>query len=66
MGASPLSNQIHKIDLDTGSVGVVFDAQTEQGAIELAEGLRRVDVGNGIADLLGSETTGEMTGLLPG
>ena len=64
--ASPLSNQIHKIDLDTGNVGVVFDAQTEQGAIALAEGLRRVDAGNGIADLLGSETTGEMPGLLTG
>ena len=64
--ASPLSNQIHKIDLDTGTVGVVFDAQTELGAIALAEGLRRVEAGDGIADLLGSETIGKMPGLLTG
>ena len=58
--ASPLPNQIHKIDLDTGTVGVVFDAQTEQEAIAFAEGLHIVEAGDGTADLLGSETTGEM------
>ena len=64
--ASPLSNQIHRIDLDTGTVDVVFDAQTKQGVIALTEGIRRVEIGNGIADLLGTETTGEMPGLLTG
>lgn len=64
--ASPLSNQIHRIDLDTGTADVVFDAQTKRGAIALAEGIRRVEAGNGIADLLGTETTGEMPGLLTG
>ena len=63
--ASPLSNRIHRIDLDSGTVNVAFDAQTEQGAIALEEGMRRVEVGNGIADLL-TTASGEMPGLLTG
>ena len=42
--ASPLSHQIRKIDQDTGTVGVVFDAQTEQGASALSEDMRIVEL----------------------
>ena len=64
--ASPLANQIHRVDLETGEVDIVFDAQTEQGAGFVEEGILRVQSGKGIADLIGPETTGEMPGLLTG
>ena len=64
--ASPLANQIHRVDFETGEVDIVFDAQTEQGAGFVEEGILRVQSGNGIADLIGPDTTGEMPGLLTG
>ena len=45
---------------------VVFDAQTEVGLENMEEGIRRMEIGNGFADLLTPELTGEMPGLLTG
>ena len=64
--ASPLSNQIFSIDVETGESFVVFDAQTDSGANAVLEGLRRSELGEGIVDLLVPETTGDMPGLLTG
>jgi sugar lactone lactonase YvrE len=64
--ASPLSNRIFSVDTDNGDYFVVFDAQTEKGAINVKEGLKRVREGDGIADLIGPELIGNMPGLLTG
>ena len=64
--ASPLSNQIYSIDPENGESYVVFDAQTEVGLENMEEGIRRMEIGNGFADLLSPELTGEMPGLLTG
>ena len=64
--ASPLSNQIYSIDPENGESYIVFDAQTEIGFENMAEGIRRMEIGNGFADLLTPELTGEMPGLLTG
>ena len=64
--ASPLSNQIFSIDVETGESFVVFDAQTDSGASAVLEGLRRSQLGEGIVDLLVPETIGNMPGLLTG
>ena len=64
--ASPLSNQIHAIDIETGESYVVFDAQTKIGLENMKEGVRRIDSGEGFADLLSPELTGDMPGLLTG
>ena len=64
--ASPLSNQIYSIDTDNGESHVVFNAQTEIGYESMEEGTRRMEMGNGFADLLTPELTGEMPGLLTG
>jgi sugar lactone lactonase YvrE len=64
--ASPLSNQIFSIDVETGESFVVFDAQTDSGAKAVLEGLRRSELGEGIVDLLVPETIGDMPGLLTG
>ena len=64
--ASPLSNQIYSVDPETGESYVVFDAQTEVGLENMEEGIRRMEIGNGFADLLTPELTGEMPGLLTG
>ena len=64
--ASPLSNQIYAIDVETGEFHVVFDAQTKIGLDNMKEGVRRIGVGQGFADLLSPELTGDMPGLLTG
>ena len=64
--ASPLSNQILAIDLESGDTSTVFDAQTEVGRKNLQKGLQRMDNGEGFADLLTEELFGEMPGLLTG
>ena len=64
--ASPLSNQIFAIDVDSGASYVVFDAQTVGGSETVNKGLSNVVNGGGIADLLSPENTGDMPGLLTG
>lgn len=64
--ASPLSNQIFAIDVDSGASYVVFDAQTVGGSETVNKGLNNVVNGGGIADLLSPENTGDMPGLLTG
>ena len=64
--ASPLSNQILAIDLESGDTSTVFDAQTEVGRENLQIGLQLMDNGEGFADLLTEELFGEMPGLLTG
>ena len=64
--ASPLSNQIYSINLSDGTSTVVFDAQTDLGKEILQVGLNRVKNGDGIADLIGPDVTGDMPGLLTG
>ena len=64
--ASPLSNQILAIDLESGDISTVFDAQTEVGRENLQIGLQLMDNGEGFADLLTEELFGEMPGLLTG
>lgn len=64
--ASPLSNRIYSIDVDTGDSFVVFDAQTEWGADAVAEVLSRPEGERGFVDFLVPELTGEMPGLLTG
>ena len=64
--ASPLSNQIYSIDTETGESYVVFDAQTEIGLKSMQEGVRRIGKGEGFAELLSPELTGDMPGLLTG
>jgi len=64
--ASPLSNRIFSVDTKNGDYFVVFDAQTEEGAKNVKEGLKRVREGDGIADLIGPELIGKMPGLLTG
>jgi len=64
--ASPLSNQIYSFDPENGESYIVFDAQTEIGFENMEEGIRRMEIGNGFADLLTPELTGEMPGLLTG
>ena len=64
--ASPLSNQIHAIDIENGDSYVVFDAQTQIGLKNMQEGVSRIEKGEGFADLLSPELTGDMPGLLTG
>ena len=64
--ASPLANQIFSIDVSTGTTKIVFDAQTEGGSKLLEQGLASVRNGDGWADLVGPELTGNMPGLLTG
>ena len=64
--ASPLSNRIFSVDTKSGDYFVAFDAQTEKGAENVKEGLKRVREGDGIADLIGPELIGNMPGLLTG
>ena len=64
--ASPLSNQIYSIDPENGESYIVFDAQTEIGFENMEEGIRRMEMGGGFAELLTPELTGEMPGLLTG
>ena len=64
--ASPLSNQIYSIDTENGESHIVFDAQTEIGFENMEEGIRRMEMGGGFAELLTPELTGEMPGLLTG
>ena len=64
--ASPLSNRIYSVDVDTGDSFVVFDAQTEWGADAVAEVLSRPELERGVVDFLVPELTGEMPGLLTG
>ena len=64
--ASPLSNQIYAINVETGEFQVVFDAQTEIGLDSMKEGVSRIGAGKGFADLLSPELTGDMPGLLTG
>ena len=64
--ASPLSNQIYSIDPENGDSFVVFDAQTQDGLENMEEGIRRMEMGNGFAELLTPELIGEMPGLLTG
>ena len=64
--ASPLSNQIYSINPENGESYVVFDAQTQIGLENMEEGIRRMEMGAGISDLLSPELTGEMPGLLTG
>jgi hypothetical protein len=64
--ASPLSNQIYSIDTENGESHIVFDAQTEIGLENMEEGIRRMEMGGGFAELLTPELTGKMPGLLTG
>ena len=64
--ASPLSNQIYSIDPENGESYIVFDAQTQIGLENMEEGIRRIEMGNGFAELLTPELTGKMPGLLSG
>ena len=64
--ASPLANQIVSIDVSTGTTKIVFDAQTEGGSKLVEEGLANVRNGDGWADMVGPELTGDMPGLLTG
>ena len=64
--ASPLSNQILSIDVESGAVTVVFDAQTDIGFESMKTGIERIENGEGFADLLSPELTGDMPGLLTG
>ena len=64
--ASPLSNQIHAIDIENGDSYVVFDAQTQIGLKNMQEGVSGIENGEGFADLLSPELTGDMPGLLTG
>ncbi len=64
--ASPLSNQIYSIDPENGESYIVFDAQTQIGLENMEEGIRRIEMGNGFAELLTPELTGKMPGLLTG
>ena len=64
--ASPLSNQIYSIDPENGESYIVFDAQTEIGFENMEEGIKRMEMGGGFAELLTPELTGEMPGLLTG
>ena len=64
--ASPLANQIFSIDVSTGTTKIVFDAQTKGGSKLVEQGLASVRNGNGWADLVGPELTGNMPGLLTG
>ena len=64
--ASPLSNQIYSIDPENGEFYVVFDAQTKVGLMNMEEGIRLMETGNGFSQLLTPELTGEMPGLLTG
>ncbi len=64
--SSPLSNQIYSVDPENGETYVVFDAQTQIGLEIMEEAIRRMELGEGFAELLTSELTGEMPGLLTG
>ena len=64
--SSPLANQIYSVDPENGETYVVFDAQTQIGLENMEEAIRRMELGNGFAELLTSELTGEMPGLLTG
>lgn len=64
--ASPLANQIFAIDTNNGEFFVIFDAQTKIGLNNMLEGITRIENGEGFADLLSPELTGEMPGLLTG
>ena len=64
--SSPLSNQIYSVDPENGETYVVFDAQTQIGFEIMEEAIRRMELGEGFAELLTSELTGEMPGLLTG
>ena len=64
--ASPLSNQILSINVESGAVTVVFDAQTDIGFESMKTGIERIENGEGFADLLSPELTGDMPGLLTG
>ncbi len=64
--SSPLANQIFSVDPENGETYVVFDAQTQIGLENMEEAIRRMELGNGFAELLTSELTGEMPGLLTG
>ena len=64
--SSPLSNQIYSVDPENGETYVVFDAQTQIGLEIMDEAIRRMELGEGFAELLTSELTGEMPGLLTG
>ena len=64
--ASPLSNQILAIDLESGNTSIVFDAQTEVGLENLQKGLQLMDNGEGFAGLITEQLFVEMPGLLTG
>ena len=64
--SSPLSNQIFSVDLENGESYIVFDAQTQMGLEIMEEAIRRMESGEGFAQLLTPELTGEMPGLLTG
>ena len=64
--SSPLANQIYSVDPENGETYVVFDAQTQIGLENMEEAIRRMELGKGFAELLTSELTGEMPGLLTG
>ena len=44
----------------------MFDAQTQIGLKNMQEGVSRIENGEGFADLLSPELTGDMPGLLTG
>tara|TARA_B000000475_G_scaffold101189_1_gene82005 strand:- start:210 stop:1286 length:1077 start_codon:yes stop_codon:yes gene_type:complete len=64
--ASPLSNQIHSINILSGDHSVVFDAQTQAGTKNMEKGLASVANGEGILDFIEEDTIGDMPGLLTG
>ena len=64
--ASPLSNQIYSVDPENGELFVVFDAQTQIGLQNMEKAISRMELGEGFAELLTPELTGEMPGLLTG
>ena len=64
--ASPLSNQIYSVDPENGEHFVVFDAQTQIGLKNMEKAISRMELGEGFAELLTPELTGEMPGLLTG
>lgn len=64
--ASPLSNQIHSINILSGEHYVIFDAQTEAGIENMQKGMTAIANGEGILDFIEEDTIGDMPGLLTG
>lgn len=64
--ASPASNRVLAVNTDFGTTRVVFDAQTEAGAMAAQEWLRRTAAGESAAQPPNPDVLGKMPGMLTG